>query len=119
VLWIAEDPGQLSKTATDAYQNPENERYISSATVWELAIKHGAGKLPLSRPLPEYIARFREGTASHPLAIDEESTLHILSLPRIHGDPFDRILVAQAIVHGLTILTSDPLVRQYPARTLW
>jgi PIN domain nuclease of toxin-antitoxin system len=119
VLWIASDPARLSKAAREAYEDPGNERYLSAASVWEMAIKHGAGKLPLPGPLAGYVSRFREGTAAQALAIDEESAVHTLSLPRMHGDPFDRILVAQAIVHGLTILTCDPLIRQYPARTFW
>jgi PIN domain nuclease of toxin-antitoxin system len=53
------------------------------------------------------------------LPIDEESALHVTRLPPLHRDPFDRILVSQAIVHGLVLLTPDPLILQYPARTLW
>ena len=53
------------------------------------------------------------------LPIDEESALHVAKLPALHADPFDRMLVSQAIVHGLAIVTPDPLVTQYPARTLW
>jgi len=61
--------------------------------------------------------RQRRGLTS--LAIDEESALHVTKLPSLHGDPFDRLLVSQAIVHGMTILTPDPIVARYPARTLW
>jgi PIN domain nuclease of toxin-antitoxin system len=61
--------------------------------------------------------RERHGIES--LAIDEESALHVSRLPGIHRDPFDRMIVAQAIVHGLTILTPDPLVTRYPGRTTW
>jgi PIN domain nuclease of toxin-antitoxin system len=62
-------------------------------------------------------ARKRYGIS--PLPVDEESALHLVKLPRLHDEPFDRMLVSQAIVHGLTIVTSDPLVTQYPARTMW
>ena len=61
--------------------------------------------------------RDAHGIASLP--IDEETALHLSRLPDLHRDPFDRLLVSQAIVHGLTIVTPDPLVAQYPARTLW
>jgi PIN domain nuclease of toxin-antitoxin system len=54
-----------------------------------------------------------------PLAIDEESALHASRLPSLHRDPFDRLLVSQAIVHGMTILTPDPILSRYPARTFW
>jgi len=51
--------------------------------------------------------------------VDEESALHLLRLPSLHGDPFDRMLVSQALVHGLTLVTPDPLIAQYPSRILW
>jgi PIN domain nuclease of toxin-antitoxin system len=53
------------------------------------------------------------------VAIDQESALHVARLPSLHRDPFDRLLIAQALVHGLTILTPDPLISQYPARVVW
>ena len=61
----------------------------------------------------------REAHAIEPLPLDEESALHLSRLAPLHRDPFDRMLVCQAIVHGLTILTPDPLIAQYPARTVW
>ena len=61
----------------------------------------------------------REAHGIAELPIDEESTLHLSRLPVLHRDPFDRLLVSQAIVHGLTIVTPDPIVKQYPARTMW
>ena len=61
--------------------------------------------------------RERRGLAS--LAVDEESALHVAKLPPLHGDPFDRLLVSQAIVHGMIILTPDPVLARYPARTMW
>ena len=92
---------------------------MSSATSWEIAIKSAKGTLRLPNP-PEHLvpaARERYGLGSLP--IDEESALHVAKLPALHADPFDRMLVSQAIVHGLTIVTPDPLVTQYPARTIW
>lgn len=92
---------------------------VSAASAWEIAIKFAKGALRLpeapDRLLPA--ARARYGFDS--LAISEESALHLTKLPPLHADPFDRMLVSQAIVHGLTIVTPDPLVTQYPARTLW
>jgi PIN domain nuclease of toxin-antitoxin system len=92
---------------------------VSAATAWEIAIKHAKGTLRLTMPPERFVpgARARYGLAALP--IDEESALHIGKLPPLHADPFDRMLVSQAIVHGLTIVTPDPLVTQYPARTMW
>jgi PIN domain nuclease of toxin-antitoxin system len=95
------------------------EVYLSTVCAWEMALKFTKGQLRLSEP-PERLvpaARARYGFAS--LAIDEESALHVVKLPPLHRDPFDRMLVSQAIVHGLTIATSDPAILQYPARTIW
>ena len=96
-----------------------NDVIVSAASAWEIAIKHAKGALRLSQPPHQLVpaARARYGFSS--LAIDEESALHVAKLPLLHADPFDRILVSQAIVHGLTIVTPDPLVTQYPARTFW
>jgi len=97
----------------------DGELWLSVASVWEISVKFAKGTLrlpvPPSRLVPD--ARKRYGISSLP--IDEESALHLVKLPRLHPDPFDRMLVSQAIVHGLTIVTSDPLVTQYPARTMW
>lgn len=92
---------------------------LSSASAWEIAIRYAKGALRLKEPPDRLVpaARARYGFAALP--IDEESALHIGKLPLLHADPFDRMLVSQAIVHGLTIVTPDPLVTQYPARTMW
>ena len=118
-LWIGEGSSKLSAAASLAFLDPENERYLSAASVWEICIKHSNGKLPLPAHPQFYISQLRERVGVAPLPIDEESALHVAKLPSLHGDPFDRILIAQSIVHGLTILTPDPLVTSYPARTLW
>jgi PIN domain nuclease of toxin-antitoxin system len=85
----------------------------------EIAIKHSLGKLPLPRPpsviVPEERARHR----IEPLPLDETAALASAKLPELHKDPFDRMLVCQAIMGGLTLLTPDPLVTQYPAAAVW
>jgi PIN domain nuclease of toxin-antitoxin system len=75
--------------------------------------------LPPPEPHERFVPTERAARRIAPLPIDEESALHLSRLPALHRDPFDRILVCQAIVHGLVILTPDPLVTQYPARTIW
>ena len=95
------------------------EVYLSAVCAWEMAIKFAKGQLRLPQPPDRLVpaARARYGFAS--LEMDEESALHVVKLPPLHNDPFDRMLVSQAIVHGLTIATSDPAIVQYPARTIW
>jgi PIN domain nuclease of toxin-antitoxin system len=92
---------------------------LSAASVWEISVKFAKGALPLPEPPDRLVPAARRHYGISPLAIDEESALHVVKLPALHADPFDRMLVSQAIVHGLTIVTPDPLVTQYPARTMW
>jgi PIN domain nuclease of toxin-antitoxin system len=118
-LWIAGTPDALSAQARTLFQDPENEVYLSVASVWEIVTKHAIGRLPLPEPADRLVPRLRDRHGVEALPIDEESTLHLSRLPAIHRDPFDRILVCQAIVHGMTLLTPDALIAQYPARILW
>jgi PIN domain nuclease of toxin-antitoxin system len=118
-LWALGGTADLRGRAGDWFRAPDNEVYLSAASAWEIAIKYASGRLVLPRPPDQLITVEREARAILSLPIDEESALHVSRLPHLHRDPFDRILVAQAIVHGLTILTPDPLVTQYPARTMW
>lgn len=118
-LWIAGQPAAVSARARAVFQDPGNEVHLSAASSWEIAIKHALGRLPLPEAPERLVPRLRDRHGIEPLPIDEEATLHLSRLPDHHHDPFDRILVAQAIVHGMTLLTPDPLVTQYPARVIW
>jgi PIN domain nuclease of toxin-antitoxin system len=118
-LWIASSPAAVPPNVLQHFRNPENDVFLSAASSWEIAIKHGLGRLTLPEPPERFVPAEREAHGIAPLPIDEESTLHLSRLPALHRDPFDRLLVSQAIVHGLTIVTPDPLVTQYPARTMW
>jgi len=118
-LWIAGAGRELPEHVAALYRSADNEVFLSAASAWEIAIKHATGRLPLPAAPQALVAQERERCGVVSLAIDEESALHVARLPLLHRDPFDRLLVAQAIVHGLTILTPDPLVSQYPARTMW
>jgi PIN domain nuclease of toxin-antitoxin system len=101
------------------YLDAANEVFLSVASSWEIAIKTSLGKLRLKKPAWQMIPEQRNIHRIASLAIDEESTLQVEKIPHLHGDPFDRILVCQGIVHGLTILTPDPLISQYPVRVMW
>ena len=118
-LWIAGGEPKLPQRVGALYQSPDNEVYLSAASVWEIAVKHANGRLPLAASPQSLVPQERERCGVAPLSIDEETALHVGRLPPLHRDPFDRLLVAQAIVHGLTILTPDPLITQYPARVIW
>ena len=118
-LWIVADAPDLSRRARELFQAADNEVYLSAASAWEIAVKHGLGRLPLPDSSDRFVREMRDAHGIASLPLDEESALHASRLPALHGDPFDRILVSQAIVHGLTILTPDPLVTQYPGRTAW
>lgn len=118
-LWIATGSPRLSKTAAALFLNLDNERFLSAASAWEIGIKHAAGRLPLPQRPDVFVPSIREASGIASLDIDEESAFHAGKLPGIHADPFDRILVAQAIVHGMAILTPDPQIEQYAVRVLW
>lgn len=117
-LWIA-GGYRLSRRAADLFRAADNEVYLSAASAFEIGVKHAKQNLRLSEPPDRWVPeqRARHGIAMLP--IDEESALHVSRLPPLHRDPFDRLLVAQAIVHGMTILTPDNWIALYPARTTW
>lgn len=117
-IWVVEGSG-LPPHVADVVRAPENEIFLSAASCWEIALKYALGRLPLADQPERVVPAERHAHGIKALAIDEESVLHLWRLPRLHRDPFDRILVAQAVVHGLTILTPDPEIARYPARTMW
>ncbi len=118
-LWIASESAALSKSAAAAFLNPDNERYLSAASAWEIGIKHASGRLPLPEKPDVFVPRVRDASGILSLSMDEESALHAGRLPGLHADPFDRMLVAQAIVHGMAILTPDEQIERYAVRVLW
>lgn len=112
-------PAELSGRAGELLLDPENERYLSAVSCWEIAIKHSRGALPLPESPERFIPKHREILVTEALPLDEESALHLARLPQLHRDPFDRMLVCQAIVNGMVMLTPDELIWQYPVRTAW
>jgi len=118
-LWMAGGGAKLSSRAAAAIADPANDVYLSAASVWEMVTKHARGRLPLPSPPAQFVPLQRERRGIRALAIDEEAVLQGTRLPPLHRDPFDRMLIAQAIAHGLAIVTPDPLVTQYPVRVIW
>ncbi len=118
-LWILADSPQLSFEAVDLFTAPENEVYLSSVSTWEIAVKNALGRLPLPERPTEFVPAMREAHGIESLSLDEESTLYVSRLPSYHKDPFDRMLVFQALVQDLVLLTPDDDIRQYPVKTRW
>ena len=118
-LWLADDAPELSGPARTIVTDPDNEVYLSAASAWEIAIKHTLGKLPLPDSPRHFIPTQRTLLALTALPIEEEAVLALDRLPLLHRDPFDRLLVCQALTHGLVIASPDPQIQQYPVRTLW
>jgi len=118
-LWVINDSPELSPQARQLFVDFENEVYLSSVSAWEIAIKYGLGRLSLPESPDRFVPTQRKQHGIDPLELDEEAALHLTRLPLLHKDPFDRMLVCQAIVHHFVILTPDDLVTQYPVRTMW
>lgn len=117
-LWyITADP-RLPATFAAAIREPRNEVYLSVASIWEAVIKHGLGKLPLPAPPADYLPQQRDAHGIVTLPIDEGVMTHLAGLPTLHRDPFDRLLVAQALQHGLTVATVDAEVAAYAVTLL-
>ena len=118
-LWLAADDPCLTPAARTSCRSPGNEVFLSSLSAWEIAIKHRLGRLPLPDPPARYVTSRRTWLRLEPLAFDEECAAHDGLLPPHHRDPFDRGLVSQAILNGMTIVTPDPAIARYPAPVLW
>ena len=117
-LWWA-GGSSLSSAAAAVVQDPSHEVFLSAASVWEIVVKYRAGKLSLPEPPEQLVPTERRLRGVTELPFDETSALQGLRLPPLHRDPFDRMLIAQAIALGLAIVTPDPLITQYPVRVIW
>jgi PIN domain nuclease of toxin-antitoxin system len=119
LLWAAGDPGQLSEEARRLIEAPENELFFSAASLWEVAIKSGLGRDDFSVDA-RLLRRGLIDNGYGELAVFSEHAVAISGLPPLHKDPFDRMLIAQAMVEGITLLTVDAAVAQYegPIRAL-
>jgi PIN domain nuclease of toxin-antitoxin system len=118
-LWIVGDSPELSDASRNLFREPSNAVFLSAVSVWEISVKYALGKLPLPQPPEKFIPIQREKHMVDPLGLDENSVLHLNRLPQLHKDPFDRMLICQAINHGLVILTPDELISQYPVASKW
>ena len=113
LLWAAGEPKRLPKDIRTLLEDRDNELLFSAASLWEVAIKSGLGRKDF-RVEARLLRRGLLDNGYSELPIVSEHVVAIESLPPIHKDPFDRVLVAQATVEGITLLTNDPVVAQYP-----
>ena len=112
-------PQRLSQQARALLQDPGNQIFLSAASSWEIAIKYALGKLPLPLPPVEYVLSRMETSGTSPMPIQHSHALHAGSLPLHHADPFDRLLIAQAQLEELEILTVDRQFAAYQVNLLW
>jgi PIN domain nuclease of toxin-antitoxin system len=118
-LWICTDPSKLSPVALTAYSDTGNRLFLSVASLWEIIVKNRLGKLPLPVPIEQMIEPLKTSGAVRILPLSESAVMRLKTLPDVHRDPFDRMLVCQAIDESLTILTPDGILKDYPVTTLW
>ena len=117
-LWYIGGDSRLRMRHRAEIQDSANQVYLSVASVWEAVIKHSIGKLALPGPPAVYLPQQRQAHRMYSLPIEESPFVELASLPVIHRDPFDRMLVAQAQFYGMTLVTVDPLIQAYPVHVL-
>jgi PIN domain nuclease of toxin-antitoxin system len=117
-LWYISGDARLPDALRDSIRNPEHEVYLSVVSLWEAIIKYQLGKLPLPHPPEHYLPTQRARHQIVSLSLDEASVRQLAKLPSIHRDPFDRMLICQAMEHALTIVTVDSVSDRYPVLVL-
>jgi PIN domain nuclease of toxin-antitoxin system len=119
LLWAALDDSRLSGPARSLLLERANHLYLSSASAWEIVIKYQTGKLRLPDAPRRFVRNCLDLLAIETLSVTLEHALQVETLPDHHRDPFDRVLIAQAQLENLTILTRDEIFTRYPVQTLW
>jgi PIN domain nuclease of toxin-antitoxin system len=117
-LWAISDDPRLSRRAQQIFTGA-NDLWLSVASIWEMLIKTGAGKLPLPLPTGPYLIRELRKNRIEVLPIALDHVLRIEKLTTHHRDPFDRILVAQSLEENLPLVTADGVFKNYPVRVIW
>jgi PIN domain nuclease of toxin-antitoxin system len=117
-IWYVRGASELPLAFRRSIQDPANEIYLSVVSLWEAIIKSQLGKLPLPEPPEVYLPRQRAVHGIIGLGVEEADVLQLATLPPLHRDPFDRLLICQTIQHGLTLVTVDDQIRAYPVAVL-
>jgi PIN domain nuclease of toxin-antitoxin system len=119
LLWLMMDSRKISPTMREVLANPMNQRYLSAVSVWEITVKWQNGKLNLPVRPAEFIEESKKRGRIRPLPLEDAAILQLPKLPKVHTDPFDRMLICQAIESGMTFVTPDASIREYPIKILW
>ncbi len=117
-LWYITKDKRLSPRILDTIRHIDNRVYLSVVSLWEITIKYQLGRLPLPQSPEIFIPEQRKRHHISHLDLDEASVGHLVNLPEIHRDPFDRMLICQAIQHNLILVTTDTDIQEYPLQTL-
>ncbi len=117
-LWMQAEPERFGQRAQAVVEDRGSELFLSAASSWEIAIKYALGRLPLPEPPDEYVPGRLASSGVTALAIEHGHALRVARLPPHHRDPFDRLLVAQAQLEGLTIVTRDSEIAKYQVAIL-
>jgi PIN domain nuclease of toxin-antitoxin system len=119
LLWFIGNDAQLSAVAHDSIENAAHEKFVSAASLWEIALKLSLGKLKLPRPFGDVFPSQLEVNGFELLPISCAQLSQLAALPFHHRDPFDRLLIAQALADGMTIVTRDTAFSHYPVKIAW
>lgn len=119
LLWLVTDDPRLSDRARDIFIEPVNEMLVSGVTGFEIAVKYALGKLELAEPPGQFMDARMRNNALVELPVAIAHTYPLATLPRHHRDPFDRLLIAQAMTEQVPILTADRAFAPYPVSVLW
>jgi PIN domain nuclease of toxin-antitoxin system len=117
-LWMLSAPTRLSRRVQTMLRRPEEELLLSAASAWEISIKQGLGKLTLPEPAERYVPAMMAQFSVVPLAVVHRHALYVSALPPHHRDPFDRLLIAQAILEGVPIVSADAEMLRYDVEVL-
>jgi PIN domain nuclease of toxin-antitoxin system len=118
-LWSVGPSKTIGAAGLEILASPEEEVYLSAASSWEIAIKTRLGKSQLPEPPGRYVPKRLAEQGIRSLSINQNHSLRVYDLPSHHSDPFDRMIIAQAMVEEMTILTSDRAFEKYPVEVLW
>ncbi|MCL4470046.1 MAG: type II toxin-antitoxin system VapC family toxin [Sulfuricella sp.] len=118
-LWLMNEPERVPDQVLTMCENAENTLYLSVASVWELQIKHALGKLTMRQPLKVILDEQQQSNSMEILPIKLTHLWRLADLPRIHNDPFDRLLIAQAVVEDMHLISADRVFSDYPVRLVW
>jgi PIN domain nuclease of toxin-antitoxin system len=118
-LWWLLAPERLAPGALAAIEDGDNQPLLSVASSWEIAVKYAIGKLELPEPPEEFVVKRLRRDGIGTLHVEHRHALHVATLPFHHRDPFDRLLIAQARIESIPVVTADPEFKAYPVEIVW